>query len=186
MSATAASQDGVESWHCFASGPHYDQANLAFGALIGFDEHLVQPGSGFAWHGHRGVEIVSWVIAGTLHHEDSDGRVRIVEPGQALWQSTGSGIRHCEVNASASDSLRLVQMTLLGGGAAPTVRLAAPPARGRRRALRGVVRMAGRRTRRAGTSSSARAAGRSASTRSRRAIRSGGADGSSRSAAANS
>jgi hypothetical protein len=120
-------QDGVESWHCFAAGPHYDRANLGFGSLIGFDEHLVRPGSGFAWHGHRGVEIVSWVLAGTLHHEGSDGRVRIVEPGQVLWQSTGSGIRHCEVNASASDSLRLVQMTLLGAGAVPTAQLAVPP-----------------------------------------------------------
>jgi hypothetical protein len=121
------SQDGVQSWHCFAAGPHYDQDNVAFGALIGFDEHVIGPGSGFAWHGHRGVEILSWVLAGTLHHEDSDGRVRLVEAGQVLWQSTGSGIRHCEVNASASDPLRLVQMTLLGGGATPAVRIAVPP-----------------------------------------------------------
>ena len=85
------SQEGVESWHCFATGPHYEPANLSYGALIGFDEHHVQPGSGFAWHGHRGVEIVSWVIAGTLHHEDSNGRVRIVEPGDVLRQSTGVG-----------------------------------------------------------------------------------------------
>lgn len=120
-------QDGIESWHCFAAGAHYAPDNLSFGALLGCDEHLVAPGAGFDWHGHRGVDIVSWVVAGALRHEDPLGRVQNVEPGQVLVQSTGAGIRHRESNASPDEPLRLVQMTLLGGGGEPPDRLTKPP-----------------------------------------------------------
>ena len=106
-------QDGVETWHCFSAGAHYDPDNVAHGALVAVDEHVIAPGAGFDWHGHRGVAIVSWVVSGRLRHEDDAGRVRRVAPGEALVQRTATGIRHCEVNASAREPLRLVQMTLL-------------------------------------------------------------------------
>ncbi len=113
--------DGVETWHSFSAGAHYDPDNVAHGMLVGVDEHLVEPGAGFDWHGHRGVAIVSWVVSGRLRHEDDAGRVRRVGPGEILVQRTGTGIRHCEVNASAREPLRMVQMTLVDGTTQPSV-----------------------------------------------------------------
>lgn len=112
-------QPGITSWHCFSAAGHYDPENLGFGALIGLDEHVIDPGAGFTWHAHRGVEILSWVLEGRLRHEDDAGRVEFLEPGSVLHQSTGSGIRHSERNASTSRPLRLVQLTVLGEVGAP-------------------------------------------------------------------
>lgn len=106
-------QRGITTWHSFSAGAHYDPDNLRFGPITGCDEHIVEPGAGFDWHGHRGVLIVSWVLAGTLRHEDSNGVVRFVRPGVVLVQSSGEGIRHAETNASATDTLRFVQTTVL-------------------------------------------------------------------------
>jgi hypothetical protein len=108
--------DGVQSWHCFSAGAHYDPANVALGALVGVDEHHVAPGGGFDWHPHRGIAIVSWVVEGALRHEDDGGRVRVVEAGQVLVQQTGSGIRHTETNASAAHPLRLIQHSFVATG----------------------------------------------------------------------
>jgi quercetin 2,3-dioxygenase len=107
-------QPGITSWHSFSAGGHYDPDNVAFGPLVGVDEHVLAPGAGFDWHGHRGVHIVSWVLAGALRHEDSTGAVRIVEPGVLLVQATGTGIRHTETNASDTAPLRFVQTTVVG------------------------------------------------------------------------
>ena len=119
-------QPGIHTWHSFSAGAHYDPDNVAFGPVVGLDEHTVDPGAGFDWHGHRGVHIVSWVLDGTLRHEDSNGVERFVAPGVLLVQSTGDGIRHRETNASDTESLRFVQMTVLGDDA-PGVRLTKPP-----------------------------------------------------------
>jgi hypothetical protein len=105
--------DGIESWHCFSAGANYDPDNISFGALVGFDEHLVSAGAGFDWHAHRGVEIVSYVISGALRHEDDRGTYRIVRAGEIFMQSAADGIRHRETNASSVDALRMVQMTVL-------------------------------------------------------------------------
>jgi quercetin 2,3-dioxygenase len=120
--------DGVQTWHCFSAGAHYNPDNVAFGALIGLDEHHVVPGAGFGWHPHRGVTIVSWVVAGQLRHEDDRGQVRFVEPGQVFVQQTGAGIRHAEANASPAQPLRLIQLAFLADGPAqPSIATADPP-----------------------------------------------------------
>ncbi|MGH8861467.1 MAG: pirin family protein [Jatrophihabitantaceae bacterium] len=113
--------DGVESLHCFSAGGYYDPGRVSFGSLIGMDEHRVDPGAGFDWHAHRGVQIASWILDGRLRHEDSNGEARVVGPGELLVQSTGDGIRHRETNASDTDRLRFVQLTLLAD-AEPSVR----------------------------------------------------------------
>lgn len=120
-------QPGITSWHCFSSGTHYDPANTGFGSVIALDEHAVAAGAGFGWHAHRGVEILSWVLAGTLSHEGSAGGVELVEPGAVLYQSAGSGIEHTEANASGTEPLRFVQLVLLGRVAAPQHRLGEAP-----------------------------------------------------------
>ena len=116
---------GIETWHCFSAGAHYDADNVSYGALIGCDEHLVAPGAGFDWHGHRGVDIVSWVLAGELRHEDGLGS-RVVRPGEVLRQAAGAGIKHRETNPS-SQPLRLVQMALLASSSSAGITVGAAP-----------------------------------------------------------
>lgn len=123
----ASAHDGIRSWHSFSAGAHYDPDNVSHGSLVGVDEHLVAPGEGFEWHGHRNVTIVSYVVSGRLRHEDDTGRVRRVGAGEVLVQRTGAGIRHCEVNASAREPLRLVQTTLVAAGQRSMVTTTAPP-----------------------------------------------------------
>ncbi|MGI8761101.1 MAG: pirin family protein [Jatrophihabitantaceae bacterium] len=120
-------QPGIRSWHDFSAGGHYDPDNLGFGALVGFDEHLLEPGAGFAAHTHRGVEILSWVLEGELRHEDESGATLLLRAGTVLHQSSGAGTRHAETNASAAQPLRIVQLTVLGGTATPSTRVVRAP-----------------------------------------------------------
>jgi hypothetical protein len=105
-------QPGIETWHSFSAGAHYDSDNVAFGPLVGVDEHHLAGGAGFDWHDHPGVVIVSYVLSGLLRHEDSAG-VREIGAGATLVQSAEAGIRHAERNASTTEPLRLVQLTVL-------------------------------------------------------------------------
>lgn len=118
--------DGIESWHCFSAGSHYDPDNIAFGALVGVDEHVVAPGHGFDWHSHRGVVIISWILAGALRHEQHGQAPRIVRPGEVLVQITGNGIRHRETNG-AREALRFVQTTIATDERTPSTRVHAEP-----------------------------------------------------------
>ncbi len=100
----------LESRHSFAFGRHYDPANTSFGLLLVSNDDLVAPGAGFAAHPHRDVEIVTWVLEGSLAHEDSTGRRGVLHPGSAQRISAGTGIVHSERNAAADRPLRFVQM----------------------------------------------------------------------------
>jgi hypothetical protein len=119
--------DGSTSWHCFSSGAHYDPANVSFGPVIACDEHLLEPGAGFARHGHVGVELLSWVLDGALRHTDDAGREHTVRPGTLQYQRAGTGIAHAEANASDTAPLRFVQLWLLCDDGAADYALAAPP-----------------------------------------------------------
>lgn len=132
-------QPGITTWHSFSSGSHYDPDNVGFGPVIACDEHLVQPGAGFAQHRHARVDLVSWVVEGTLRHEDGAGRVRDVVPGVAQHQLTGTGIEHVERNPGVGP-LRFVQLWLLGEATPPAYAVGEPPltlARGTFDVLRG-------------------------------------------------
>ena len=118
-------QPDIETWHSLSAGAHYDPDNVGFGPLIGVDEHRLDPGAGFGWHRHQGVRIVSYVLSGTLRHEDSAG-VREIGAGQVLWQVADAGIEHAEGNASSTEELRFVQMTVLATGRAVFDIVAAP------------------------------------------------------------
>jgi hypothetical protein len=115
---------GITTWHGFSSGAHYDPANLSFGPLVAHDVHAVAPGAGFERHSHRGLEIVSWVLTGTLRHQDSSGRSNTVRHGMVQHVSAGSGIEHAELNGG-DDELRFVQMWLLGAAGEPAYRTGA-------------------------------------------------------------
>lgn len=91
----------VESRHSFSYGPHYDPGNVAFGVLVAHNDDVLVPGAGFPDHPHSNVDIVTWVVSGALRHTDSTGSSGSVRPGWVQRLSTGSGVRHSEVNAAA-------------------------------------------------------------------------------------
>ena len=116
-------QPGIHTWHCFSTGSHYDPDNLSFGPLIGVDEHLVDPGAGFAEHLHRDVEIISWVAEGQLSHTSGD-ETQVINADESVIQD-GVTIRHTERN-DGEEPLRLIQTMLLAdSGATFTVAKAA-------------------------------------------------------------
>ncbi len=113
--------EGVETRHCFSYGEHYDPANTSFGPLVALNDEVLQPGFGFEWHRHAAVEIVTWVVSGTLHHEDSTGNAADMTLGVVQRLSAGSGVQHAERAApstsrhqtQATEPTRFVQMWLV-------------------------------------------------------------------------
>ncbi len=105
--------DWLDSWHSFSFGSHRDPRNTGHGLLIVNNDDIVRGGGGFGTHAHRDMEIVTWVLSGELAHRDSIGTDGVIYPGLAQRMSAGSGIRHSEMNASASIDVHLVQMWVL-------------------------------------------------------------------------
>ncbi|KQY58275.1 hypothetical protein ASD11_00990 [Aeromicrobium sp. Root495] len=105
-------RDGIETWHSFSHGDHYDADNTSFGAVIAINEERIPVSHGYAPHHHEDVEIVTWVLEGTLSHEDTTGQGGHVRPGAAQRLSAGSGVEHSENNAHPEEPLRFVQMML--------------------------------------------------------------------------
>ncbi len=102
--------DWLDSWHSFSFGEHHDPANVGHGLLLVSNDDVVAPASGFGPHPHRDMEIVTWVLSGTLEHRDSEGNVGLLVPGLAQRMSAGTGIRHSEMNPDPGAPVRLVQM----------------------------------------------------------------------------
>ncbi len=92
--------DWLNSRHSFSFGRHYDPANTHFGLLLVNNDDVVQAGLGFETHPHRDMEIVTWVLEGSLVHEDSKGNTGVIYPGLAQRMSAGTGIKHSEKNDS--------------------------------------------------------------------------------------
>jgi len=95
--------DWLDSKHSFSFGRHYDPANTGHGLLLVNNDDVVRPGSGFETHPHRDMEIVTWVLHGSLVHQDSSGHSGVIYPGLAQRMSAGTGILHSEKN----DAFRL-------------------------------------------------------------------------------
>ncbi|MDX3453455.1 pirin family protein [Streptomyces sp. ME02-8801-2C] len=102
---------GIESWHAFSFGPHYDPDNLRFGAMIACNEERLEPGTGFDEHPHSHTEIVTWVTEGELTHRDSTGHETVVHPGDVQRLSAAAGVRHVERN-EGSTPLTFIQTWL--------------------------------------------------------------------------
>ena len=103
----------LDSKHSFNFGPHWSPAHQGHGLLLVNNDDVVAPGQGFGTHGHRDMEIVTWVLSGRLEHRDSTGTHDVIYPGLAQRMSAGSGIRHSEMNASPDEPVHFVQMWVL-------------------------------------------------------------------------
>jgi redox-sensitive bicupin YhaK (pirin superfamily) len=103
----------LDSKHSFNFGPHWSPEHQGHGLLLVNNDDVVAPGRGFGTHGHRDMEIVTWVLSGRLEHRDSTGTHDVIYPGLAQRMSAGSGIRHSEMNASPDEPVHFVQMWVL-------------------------------------------------------------------------
>ncbi|MGA4542877.1 pirin family protein [Uniformispora flossi] len=105
----------LESHHSFSFSHHYDPGNTHFGLLLVSNDDVVAPGTGFDTHPHRDMEIVTWVLGGSLVHQDSAGHNGLIHPGLAQRMSAGRGILHSEKNdaAGSAEPVHFVQMWVL-------------------------------------------------------------------------
>jgi redox-sensitive bicupin YhaK (pirin superfamily) len=103
----------LDTFHTFSFGDYYDPRHMGFRSLRVINEDRVAAGMGFPMHGHRDMEIVTYVLSGALQHEDSLGHGEILRPGEFQHMSAGSGIRHSEFNPSESEPVHLYQIWLL-------------------------------------------------------------------------
>ncbi len=111
----------LDTHHTFSFGEYFEPEHEQFRALRVLNEDRVQPGKGFGTHGHRDMEILTWVLSGALEHRDSLGTHGIIRPGEAQVMSAGTGIRHSEFNASATEPVHFLQIWMLPkqGGLTP-------------------------------------------------------------------
>lgn len=102
----------LDTYHTFSFGDYYDPAHTQFRALRVMNEDRVAPGQGFGMHGHRDMEIVTYVLEGALEHKDSLGSGSVLRAGDLQRMSAGSGIRHSEFNPSDREPVHLYQIWL--------------------------------------------------------------------------
>jgi len=103
----------LDTHHTFSFAHYYDPRHMGYRDLRVINEDVIEPGTGFGTHGHRDMEIVTYIVEGALEHRDSTGKRAVIRRGEVQRMTAGTGIQHSEVNASASEPVKLLQIWLL-------------------------------------------------------------------------